>query len=123
MSVSLSRAGEFMERREFIWLLGGAAATWPFVAHAQQSLVGFLNPGSQADFGHHAEVLLRGLKEGGFTEGETLTVEYRWAEGRYDRLPQLAEELVKLEYQLLPLAHRLRPSRPSPRHRRSPSSS
>jgi putative ABC transport system substrate-binding protein len=59
-------------------------------------VVGFLNPGSRAAFGHHAEAFLKGLKESGFTEGENITVEYRWAEGRYERLPQHAEELVKL---------------------------
>jgi putative ABC transport system substrate-binding protein len=88
-----------MRRREFITLVGGAAAAWPLTARAQQSLrpvVGFLNPGSRADFGHHAEAFLKGLKESGFTEGEKITVEYRWAEGRYERLPQYAEELVKL---------------------------
>jgi putative ABC transport system substrate-binding protein len=90
-----------MKRREFITLLGGAAASpgvWPLVARAQQSVrpvVGFLNPGSAADFGHHAEGFLQGLKQSGFTEGENITVEYHWAEGRYERLPQHAQELVK----------------------------
>jgi putative tryptophan/tyrosine transport system substrate-binding protein len=85
-------------RRQFIALLVGAAA-WPLAARAQRAampVVGFLNPGSRADFGHHAEAFLKGLKESGFTEGENITVEYRWAEGRYERLPQHAEELVKL---------------------------
>jgi putative ABC transport system substrate-binding protein len=88
-----------MRRREFITLLSGAAVAWPVAARAQQlvrPVVGFLNPGSRADFGHHAETFLKGLKESGFTEGENITVEYRWAEGRYERLPQHAEELVKL---------------------------
>jgi putative tryptophan/tyrosine transport system substrate-binding protein len=85
-------------RREFITLLGGAAAAWPIASRAQsiKSRVGFLNPGSQADFGHHAEAFLNGLKHSGFNEGENIKVEYRWAEGRYDRLPQQAQELVKL---------------------------
>jgi putative ABC transport system substrate-binding protein len=60
-------------------------------------VVGFLNPGSRSDFAHHAEACLQGLKESGFAEGENMTVEYRWAEGRYERLPQYAEELVKLK--------------------------
>jgi putative ABC transport system substrate-binding protein len=88
-----------MKRREFITLLGGTAVAWPLAARAQQQVrpvVGFLNPGSRADFGHHAEAFLKGLKESGFIEGENITVEYRWAEGRYERLPQHAEELVKL---------------------------
>jgi len=86
-------------RRQFISLLGGAAAAWPLAAQGQQSIrpmVGFLNPGSRADFGHHAEACLQGLKESGFVEGENIAVEYRWAEGRYELLPQYAEELVKL---------------------------
>jgi len=86
-----------MRRRELIALLGGAAA-WPIIAGAQQSArpaVGFLNPGAPADFEHHAAAFLKGLKQSGFTEGENVIVEYRWAEGRYERLPQHAEELVK----------------------------
>jgi putative tryptophan/tyrosine transport system substrate-binding protein len=86
-----------VKRRDFVTLIGSAAA-WPLTAQAQRlvrPVVGFLNPGSRADFGHHAEAFLKGLKESGFTEGENITVEYRWAEGRYERLPQLAEELVK----------------------------
>jgi putative tryptophan/tyrosine transport system substrate-binding protein len=86
-----------LKRREFITFLGGAGA-WPITAWAQQSVspvVGFLNPGSPVDFGHHAEGFLKGLKQSGFTEGENITVEYHWAEGRYERLPQQAQELVK----------------------------
>jgi putative tryptophan/tyrosine transport system substrate-binding protein len=87
-----------VKRREFITLIGGAAAAWPLTAIAQQPatpVIGFLNPGSAADFGHHAEGFLQGLKQSGFTEGENITVEYHWAEGRYERLPQHAQELVK----------------------------
>jgi putative ABC transport system substrate-binding protein len=86
-----------LRRREFITLLGGSAV-WPIAARAQQSarpVVGFLNPGSRADFGQHAEAFLKGLKESGFTEGENITIEYHWADGRYERLPQHAEQLVR----------------------------
>jgi putative ABC transport system substrate-binding protein len=86
-----------MKRREVITLLGGAAA-WPIAARAQQAampVIGFLNPGSAADFGHHGEGFLQGLKQSGFTDGENITVEYHWAEGRYERLPQHAQELVE----------------------------
>jgi putative tryptophan/tyrosine transport system substrate-binding protein len=88
-----------MRRRDILSLLGGAAVPWPVGVGAQQQaipVVGFLNPGSRADFGHHAEALLKGLKESGFAEGDNIAVEYRWVEGRYERLPQYAEELVKL---------------------------
>ena len=86
-----------MSRRELISLLGGAAA-WPFAAHAQQPavpMVGFLQPGSPADSGHFAAAFLKGLKETGYAEGENLVVEYRWAEGRYERFPQFAADLVE----------------------------
>jgi putative ABC transport system substrate-binding protein len=86
-----------MGRREFITLLGGAAA-WPLAARGQQAVrpvVGFLNPGSAIDFGHHAEGFLQGLKQSGFTEGENISIEYHWADGRYERLPQHAQELVE----------------------------
>jgi putative ABC transport system substrate-binding protein len=86
-------------RRRFISALGGAAVAWTLTARSQQPLrpvVGFLNPGSRADFENHSEAFLKGLKESGFADGENITVEYRWAEGRYERLPQLAENLVKL---------------------------
>ena len=86
-------------RRQFISAFGAAAAVWPLAARAQQPkmpVVGFLNLGSRADAGHLAQAFLNGLKEAGFIEGENITVEYRWAEGRYERLPQQAEDLVRL---------------------------
>jgi putative ABC transport system substrate-binding protein len=86
-----------MKRRDFITLLGGAAA-WPLAARAQQPvvpLVGVLLPGTPA-----AEMLLldafkRGLAQAGYIEGQTVTLEYRWAEGRFDRLPALSADLVR----------------------------
>jgi putative ABC transport system substrate-binding protein len=82
-------------RREFITLLGGAAA-WPLTARAQQPaipVIGWLGPTVPND---RIMALLRGgLAEAGYIEGQNLVIEYRWAEGRYDRMPAMAEELVR----------------------------
>jgi putative tryptophan/tyrosine transport system substrate-binding protein len=83
--------------REFITLLGGVAA-WPLVAHAQQPampVVGFLGTASAYPFAHLLAGLRRGLQETGFIEGRNVAVEYRWAEGQYDRVPALAADLVR----------------------------
>ena len=86
-------------RREFISLLGGAAAAWPLAARAQQPtmpVVGFLSIASPAPFAHLVAGLRRGLQDAGFFEGRNATIEYRWdEEGRYDRLPAMAADLLK----------------------------
>ena len=82
-------------RREFIALLG-STAVWPLAVRAQQlrPVIGFLIPTSSDMQSNRLRALREGLKETGFVEGENLAIEYRWAEGQYDRLPVLAAELV-----------------------------
>ena len=85
-----------IRRREFITLLGGAAAAWPVVAPGQTlPIIGYISALSEASTAQLAAAFRRGLNEAGFVEGQNVAIEYRWANGQYDRLPAMAVELVR----------------------------
>jgi putative ABC transport system substrate-binding protein len=93
-----------IHRRSFITLLGGAAATWPVVARGQQSktpIIGFLHTSSPATVADRMTAFRDGLTKAGFVEGSSVTIEYRWAEGQYARLPSLAADLVSRQVDII----------------------
>src|SRR5262249_7601414 len=94
-----------MKRREFITLLGGAAASWPLAARTQQvskpPTIGFLDPNSPAAQARLIAAFVQRLRELGWSEGQNLVIEYRWTEGRVERSTELANELVRLKVDII----------------------
>ena len=99
------RRGDRMKRREFITLLGGAAAAWPLAARAQQpgkmARIGFLGSATAAGSAKSVEALRAGLRDFGHVEGRNIVIEFRWAEGKYDRLSDLVAELIRLNVDVI----------------------
>jgi putative ABC transport system substrate-binding protein len=115
-----------VKRREFITLLGGAAAAWPLAARAQQAVVpeiGFLHGASPVAWTDQLRGFHRGLKDAGFVEGENVAIVYRWAEGQYDRLPALVADLTRRQVTVLVAITTLGDLRRRRQRRRSRSSS
>jgi len=93
-----------MRRRDFIKVIAGSAAAWPLGTQAQQPampVIGFMSGRAPEDSAHLVSAFRQGLAETGFVEGQTVTIEFRWAHGDYDRLPALAADLVSRKVAVL----------------------
>ena len=115
-----------MRRREFIRMVGGAAAAWPIAARAQQGklpTIGVLGSGTAATQSQWVAAFVQRLREVGWSEGQNVGIEYRWAEGRSERAAEIAAEFVRLKVDVIMSMEPSRSSRQSGRLRSSQSSS
>jgi putative tryptophan/tyrosine transport system substrate-binding protein len=94
----------YVRRRDFIKVVAGSTVVWPLAARAQQSampVIGFLNSASPEAWAYLVTAFRQGLKEAGYVENQNVAIDYRWAEGHYDRLPELATDLVRRQVRVI----------------------
>src|SRR5947199_4005301 len=102
--MAAGRLGDPMRRRELLSLLGAASVARPLVASAQQQsfpVIGFLHSGSPGPFANLVAAFRDGLREAGYAEGQNVLLDFRWAEGQYDLVPELAADLVRRQVALI----------------------